>query len=494
MTTIQGLLKAGSPLRMKDFYRIFTPPKWAVDGNPLDDMVLYMELCAHTIAPVYTLVTSGFCNLDVPEYLCWLSGLAEAMAVKNPECASHFTTIGGWNEVLEIVPEMACALDVSRLTPPAELRDFCSEGRVLGVNLRPCKEHDETAFAERMAETLAKIHEVEGLRILGIPFQMPSDNEVLRHIFSLLPDSIPCLIYEPESDDNLCRILGALKYCDLLLSMRLHPALVAQRLGVPAVGLTHSQEAVALFGQLDCPELCLSPDAPLSTVFDTMSRILTDITGYRERLQQNIPPLEEKARQGLEQLRQRILEAAPPDKVYVLDQESATAEGKSRTEPVKPAVAQAPLLCFPIENSDLSLSSRVWQLPANAPGFRLEQRIGALRFTCQNAEPCYLKQDARSFNRPPGSRVSAKLEPDRDYILVVDNLSTCGAEDVILYVMEYAGDIRVQTTQGCMASPRGMLRFHTTPSTDTFRVAIRFSGTGIVELRDVRLFAPEPGE
>ena len=433
------------------------------------------------------------------QYVRFLGELADSIVVRDETSAELLRSTEGWRAPVEVVPDVVYALDVSHLAPPKELREFCAGGgRVLGVNLRPWKEHNEAAFVERMTDTLDRIHEAGGVRILGIPFQTPHDNKVLRKIFSMLPRSVPSLVYEPKGADRIDQTLGALKCCDLLLSMRLHATLVAHRMGVPGVGLSYAPKVAALFEEVGSPELCLPLDARPAIVLDTVSRALADIAGYRKRLQESIPPLEDKARQGLELLRGRILEAAPPARAYVLDQESAPVEKKISKGAAKPAPASvaepAPLLCLPVDNKDLSLSSSVWQWPANAPGFRLEQRIGALRFTCQNAEPCYLKQDARSFNRPPGSRVSAKLEPDRDYILVVDNLSTCGAEDVILYVMEYAGNIRVQTTQGCMASPRGMLRFHTTPSTDTFRVAIRFSGTGIVELRDVRLFAPEPGE
>ena len=110
-------------------------------------------------------------------------------------------------------------------------------------------------------------------------------------------------------------------------------------------------------------------------------------------------------------------------------------------------------------------------------------------FDIPQSEKAYLGLALGGFAHSPPEELDARIVPCTFYSLEC-NLQLSGSAQVQLWVIEYGSGARIQHHNRTVASGRHNLDFITSPKSHRFRVFIRLSGTGGVQIDDLVLSSP----
>ena len=422
---------------------------------------------------------------DAKRYLRFLSDQADSITVRDDASRELLETIDGWTKTVNVAPDPVYALDISNAEAPQHVQDFSANRQVLGINLRPWINHDEEAFIERVSAVLINVCEQKNIALLGLPFRHPYDSHVLKQVFEKLPRSIPCLLLEPEGPNAIDQIIGSLKYCTLVFAMRLHTCILAHRMGTPVVGLSYDPKVSASFKQVKVPELALPLDAREPAITTTLLDTFGNLEKYKNRTIQVVHDLEKKARKGFEDLRCRLDEAPLVKTPLVVSyiQQITASLGKAQTQ-------TTPKYYFEQINDDLIFDSDIWVIPQKpSPKWSCEitgTKSLNIIFEFDKGKHSYIYQDPISFDNPPSHRPTARILANTNFCLTFQCNGT--TPNVNIWVIEYSDTIRLKHTNQQLKDGKNILDFKTHPRTRLFRLAIRFSGRGQIEIGDIQLF------
>lgn len=112
-------------------------------------------------------------------------------------------------------------------------------------------------------------------------------------------------------------------------------------------------------------------------------------------------------------------------------------------------------------------------------GLRVQSTLGG-------DERFYLSHGQTPFDRPPADASDWKIEPGVTYQLAVDLEVIEGKPGVQLWAIRYDDERLGHTNQSLRPGPN-FLAFRTEERAETLRLALRFSGSGVVRLSPVRL-------
>lgn len=172
------------------------------------------------------------------------SHVVDSVHVRDPHSVELLRQAGFREEQLHAGVDATFALEL-----PTPLR----REPVLAVNLR---EWPSGHANDQLAEFLVQFAKGAGLRVVGVPAQ-ESDGEVLDDLRRSLSDKVDFSL-SGSHPDSVTQALGS---AQMVVSMRLHPALIAHRLGVPVVGLAYDPKVSSHFAMMGVSHLALPLDS-----------------------------------------------------------------------------------------------------------------------------------------------------------------------------------------------------------------------------------------
>jgi polysaccharide pyruvyl transferase CsaB len=440
---------------------------------------------------VYGMGVGPLNDPEAKQYVRFLATQADSVVVRDESSREQLLEIEEWHGQVYMVPDPVYALDISDAKAPKKVLEFAKNRAVIGINLRPWKYHDEKAFVARVVTVLKTITEEKNIAFLGLPFQHPQDDRILKQVFDKLPAAIPRMVLVTTPGQTGSQIIGSIKCCQLVFAMRLHACLLAHRLEVPAVGLSYDPKVRATFNQIGAPELVLPLDARAPAIASTIIDALNNADRHRADAKPVIQRLETEARSGFHKLLER-LDNAPTVNTPILTPLHQPTVLTTQTKQVMPE----PLFYFSIFNEDISFNSDTWKnlkTPAAKQWSLTRSDTGKLdiSFEFEPGKHSYIKQDSIRFDAPPASRKTAQIDSNRSYCLKLNCSLSGPAPRVELWVIEYNAKERLCHSRKMLKNGSNLMEFDTGNDTTLFRLAIRFSGHGRAELGTISLFKKE---
>ncbi|HSL93594.1 MAG TPA: polysaccharide pyruvyl transferase family protein [Bacillota bacterium] len=224
---------------------------------------------AQGVGPLNTRVARILTGLLLP--LC-----ADLVTLRDPESFAHVPAF--------LKPRLVA--DAALLLPPMQTEKV--PGRIV-VALRriPAMEDME----KDLAACLAHFAKRNRLELVYVPFQYPEDCAISEKMAKLSGGRALC---DPLNLDQIRQLLGS---ADLVVSMRLHSAILAAGLGTPVVGLTYDPKVSSFFAQLGMsPAQCTwSEEFRYQRLLDILHREYHSREVQEARLADAIPVLRERA-------------------------------------------------------------------------------------------------------------------------------------------------------------------------------------------------------
>ena len=246
---------------------------------------------------------------------------ASSITVRDSESAELLTSLPLEAARITTAPDVVYALDLSSPEPLEDstedsatlqtLAGLRATHTVVGLNLRAWDRDELDTVVEAVVDALAQLAELTPLAVVSVPFQQgpERDQQVIRTVVDRLPERVRRV--ELPHRPSLSELMGVYRHLDVLVSMRLHAALLAHRLGVPVVGLDYDPKVRRHFEEVDRSEFCL----PLLTTGDeVLDRIhAAQRHGLPESTRAIIQGLESRARQSLDRSAEQVAAAERPD-------------------------------------------------------------------------------------------------------------------------------------------------------------------------------------
>ena len=207
----------------------------------------------------------------------------------------------GGPPVVELAPDPVYALELGYEEPPPAIRRLAAGWGLLTVNVRPWAEAE--GLAERAAQAVAAVARRHRLAVVALPMQGARHSTRERST-----RSSPCCRATCPGSCSPCTadpalLAAVLRTSAAALTMRLHAALLAHRVGTPCAGLAYDPKIAAHFeevGRLDQRP----PSARRSCRGDRTGA--RDRPGAPRRRPPALARLESDARAGLDRLADRL--------------------------------------------------------------------------------------------------------------------------------------------------------------------------------------------
>ncbi|WP_197046703.1 polysaccharide pyruvyl transferase family protein [Oceanobacillus salinisoli] len=149
-------------------------------------------------------------------------------------------------------------------------------------------------FEEKMAKYLDAIISQSGYSVLFLPYQFGTgnsdDNRIHRKVLDSMTKKDKTYIYEHEGDYE--EFLSLIGKAELVISMRLHGSILANRFGVPSIGFNYDNKVLAHYQNMNMTKYLLDLDfdtdyavnlfAELKLNRDYISKEITEYV-FRER-------------------------------------------------------------------------------------------------------------------------------------------------------------------------------------------------------------------
>lgn len=174
--------------------------------------------------------------------------LAASVAVRDESSRKLLEGIRGWTTPVEVVPDPVYGLELPALGAPPLERGY------LAVNVRPWGARPEAS--RRIVRAAAAVARELRLELVGVPMQ-GVDGEELRTLLGEHGESITVLPHDAPFAD----ILTTLAHARGIVSMRLHTAVLAHRLGREVAGVSYDPKVFEHFREIGREELALAIDA-----------------------------------------------------------------------------------------------------------------------------------------------------------------------------------------------------------------------------------------
>ena len=237
---------------------------------------------------------------DARHLVGWIAARANSVSVRDRRSRELLEALPGGPPVVELAPDPVYALELGDEEPPPAIRRLAAGWGLLTVNVRPWAEAE--GLAERAAQAVAAVARRHRLAVVALPMQGGEtlDEGALDALLTLLPGDVPRLVLPCTADPAL--LAAVLRTSAAALTMRLHAALLAHRVGTPCAGLAYDPKIAAHFEEVGRPHACLPLDAPAEAI----ERGLETVLGAPRRRPPALGRLESDARAGLDRLADRL--------------------------------------------------------------------------------------------------------------------------------------------------------------------------------------------
>lgn len=233
----------------------------------------------------------------------WLAARATSVTVRDAASRALLEALGAPAEA-GADPAYAVDLPVVPLAPG--LARMAAERSLLAVNLRPWGDPAARGLPGRVADGVTAVARRRGSIVLGLPFQAgpARDERPLGELLTTLGDEVPGVLLPWTGDAGT--LAGVLRASAAVVTMRLHPALLAHRVGTPCVGLAYDPKVAAHFAEVGRPEACLPLDASAARIEEALDAALA---GPRGGWEDRVSEREREAHRSLDRLAGRVGEA-----------------------------------------------------------------------------------------------------------------------------------------------------------------------------------------
>lgn len=163
------------------------------------------------------------------------------------------------------------------------------------------------------------------------------------------------------------------------------------------------------------------------------------------------------------------------------------------TGSMKPRLLDCPALRFSCESGTDS-PRLAWVGPPRSPRWNLaitEQSYLSVRCDLDPEEKCYIQGDPGGFDRPPRNPEAWRMDSERDYVFKIPVRLGEPAPDALFWVIEYDGERRLRHTTTKLVDGLNSLSLRSSAETTSFRLAIRFTGRGGMQLGPIGLFGKD---
>jgi polysaccharide pyruvyl transferase CsaB len=240
---------------------------------------------------------------DARRLAAWLAGQAASLSVRDTASLAVMEALGAR---AELGADPVYALDLPEVALPLGLARMAAEHGLLTVNLRSWADPSAAGLAGRVAAAVTAVARRHGSVVVGLPAQAgpARDERALGELLGALGGDVPRVLLPWTGDAGM--LAGVLRASAAVVSMRLHPALLAHRVGTPVVGLGYDPKVAAHFAEAGRPQACLALDAPADQLDTALERALGEPRGsWAGRTAER----EREARRALERLAGRVAEA-----------------------------------------------------------------------------------------------------------------------------------------------------------------------------------------
>ncbi|HEY2636957.1 MAG TPA: polysaccharide pyruvyl transferase family protein, partial [Solirubrobacteraceae bacterium] len=298
-----GLFHDYSFLRAGGLPGVFRRP-----GMSVGSWVPPMVMAAALDRPVhlYGLGVGPLTDPDARHLVGWLAGRAASVSVRDAPSRALLRELPGAPAEVEQVADPVYALDLGDEALAPGLARMAAPGGLVAVIVRPWADPAMDGLDERIGQALTGVARRHGVAVLGIAFHADHDEPALAEVMGHLRADVPRLTLPWTRD--AATLAAVLRGCRAVLSMRLHGALLAHRVGTPCVGLAYDPKVAAHFAEVGEPEACLGLDTPRPALTRALEAA---VAAPRDAWAGRVAELEADARSGLDRLAGHVEASLP---------------------------------------------------------------------------------------------------------------------------------------------------------------------------------------
>ncbi|MEI2422801.1 polysaccharide pyruvyl transferase family protein [Arthrospira platensis SPKY2] len=442
-------------------------------------------------------------NPDAQKFLSFLAKQAEYIFVRDKSSLKLLEKIIESPTKIDYFPDPVFALDISKYSIPDSVNKIRENNPILGVNLRPWQINiNYSSFKENLANALQSITQQYNCILLGIPMQNNHDEAILDQVFAMIESPQPKIVL--KWTDNFPELFGTLKACHGFVSMRLHSCLLAHRLGIPTLGLAYDPKVSSHFEDLGIEKFSVSLDVSVPVLVDKI-KLIMDLKGdLSESVKIKVQNLESQAREGIKVIGNRlnsaltvrntpkiinqIVEDTPAiPKVIKLVEKNLSSFPKV----IKLVEKNLSSLSFASEDNFHMLCS-AWYAPQKDPKFELTLLSkDNIKIDLKLTEPNdkrYITTGSMAFNKPPKPTYDWEIKPSQEYYVYLKTDFISGNIKGILWLIEYSETDRLKHTTTNIKNGETQLQVLTHSSSKYFRVAIRLTGNGVLNIEKPTIY------
>lgn len=227
--------------------------------------------------------------------------LASSVAVRDSASRDLLHGIRGWRVPVDVVPDPVYGLSLP--VPDSEAPD----GDFIVVNVRPWAARKEAA--RRVVRAAVAVARDLGLQVVGLPMQGVDEIELVSHLRELDENATVLSNGAPLAD-----VLSTLARSRGIVSMRLHTAVLAHRLGREVVGMVYDPKVLEHFRELGREELALDIDVSDESL-ESAVRAVCESPDLPSGARAMVERLERASSVALDGLAERLSTAPPSELV-----------------------------------------------------------------------------------------------------------------------------------------------------------------------------------
>lgn len=263
---------------------------------------------------------------DAQAMVRFLAQQTESILVRDPESEAAVIGTGVDPSAVACAPDVVYAVDLpsgqTEAQSTRELRELRSQGRrLIGVNLRRWAHEDMDLVVSEVEKALNALAAEGPLAVVGVPMQAGAqhDRQILEKLAGRLSPNIEfSMLPDPPSFEAFDQCIGEL---DVLLTMRLHAALLAHRRNLPTVGLVYDPKVQRHFDEVKRSAYALPLTAGWEQIFSALQRSLAEGRITDPAMLEALSALEQESRQALHAAAGRVAAAPARPAVYEIPAE-----------------------------------------------------------------------------------------------------------------------------------------------------------------------------
>lgn len=248
---------------------------------------------------------------DAKAMVHFLASQTTSMLLRDEESRKVVEGTGVASECIETAPDVVYAVDLpdhpGRDEVPEVLLDLKRDSyQLIGINLRRWSHFDMTSVRATIEKTISTIAAGQKIAVVGIPMQAGAshDRQILAALGESLTPNVPFVILpDPPSFSLLDACLNIL---DVLVTMRLHAALVAHRRYIPTVGLAYDPKVQRHFEELGRSEQVVPLEVTWEELHDCVISALQENRISDPLFRERLSTLETRSLAALERAARRV--------------------------------------------------------------------------------------------------------------------------------------------------------------------------------------------